>query len=189
MTSAVRPAEAGRLARTTSVYTLGTVAVRGAGLLLIPIYWRALSPTEYGIVAVADIIKLVLSVFLGLGISEALTRYYHSWPSEERAARLGTVWIADWATSLLLGVPFVLFAAPLTDRLITQVPFDPYLRLAALVGICVSLSNTPLDTLRILELPWHFVACSVVSFLLQAAAAIWLVVFERRGAVGLLQVP
>jgi O-antigen/teichoic acid export membrane protein len=87
-----------RVAATSLIYTLGTFGLRFASFLLIPLYWRFLDPADYGLLAVTEIFKTFLSVFLGLGIADSITRFFHAWPETERRERLGSIWILDWGS-------------------------------------------------------------------------------------------
>lgn len=176
-----------RMATSSLVLTIGTFALRLSGFLLIPIYWRYLDPADYGIIAVAEMVKTFLMVFLGLGFSESITAFYYRWPVNERRDRLGTVWSVDWLSSLVIGVPIALWGAPLFGLVVRQVPFDPYLRLAVWTAVFMSFSASPLMTLRIAERSGLYISCGLAAFAAQTTLAMVLVVGMHRGSLGFLQ--
>jgi O-antigen/teichoic acid export membrane protein len=175
-----------RLSTTSSVYTAGLIALRFGGLLLIPLYWRYLDPQDYGVIAAAAVVSSFLSVFLGLGISEAVTRFYHAWPASDRARRLGSIWVFDWASSLLVGVPLALWGGAIVQLAAVHVSFAPYLQLAVVASTLASLATAPTTLLRVQERAGLYVALSAASFAIRTAAAVYLVVFERLGPFGIL---
>jgi O-antigen/teichoic acid export membrane protein len=176
-----------RLSAHSFVYTGGIIAVRFGGLLLIPLYWRFLDPADYGILAAAAVVTNFLAVVLGLGISESITRFYHAWPPEERRPRVGSLWIADWASSLAIGIPLALWGGPFVQLAARQVPFAPYLQLAVVSATLSSFSTAPITLLRVQEKSTVYVATAIASFALRTAVAIYLVVFQHRGPLGVLQ--
>lgn len=58
------------------MYTIATVATRGIGVFLIPIYTRYLSPSEYGIIDYFIILSSVVNLIITLEIFQAVARYY-----------------------------------------------------------------------------------------------------------------
>jgi O-antigen/teichoic acid export membrane protein len=63
-------------AKTSMVYMLGLAATRLGDFLLVPLYWSLLSPSDYGIIAIAAIFIEFLSAVLGLGLPDSITRFY-----------------------------------------------------------------------------------------------------------------
>lgn len=176
-----------RLSRNSLIYTAGLIALRFGGLLLIPLYWRHLEPADYGVTAAASVVTNFLAVFLGLAVSESITRLYHVWPAAERREHVGTLWMIDWASSVAVGLPLALWGGGVVQLAARQVEFVPYLRLAVLAAMLHSLATTPTTLLRIREQSRTYVACSAAGFLLRTAATIYLVVVRERGALGVLE--
>ncbi len=176
-----------RLSTTSAIYTLGAIVLRFGGLLLIPLYWRVLRPEDYGVIAAASIVGNFLGVFLGLGISEAVTRFYYTWPPVERRRRVGALWMLDWGSSLAVGLSLAFWGAPLVQLAAKQVEFDPFLRLAVLSATFASLATAPISLLRVQERARTYVIVAASSFALRTALAIWLVVVLRRGPAGVLE--
>lgn len=175
------------MASSSFVLTAGTLALRFSGFLLIPLYWRYLDPADYGILALAEMVKTFVAVFLGLGLSQSITGFYHVWPKAERPDRIGCVWLIDWASSFVVALPLIIWGGPIFQLFVRQVPFDPYLRLAVCTAALTSLASTPLATLRIQEQSGRFVALGGVSFAAQTAMALLFVVALGRGSLGFLE--
>jgi O-antigen/teichoic acid export membrane protein len=171
----------------STIYTAGLIALRFGGLLLIPLYWRYLTPADYGILAAATVVTNFLAVFLGLAVSESITRFYHAWPEHERRAHVGTLWMLDWASSIAIGLPIAIWGGSLVQLAARQVPFAPYLQLAVISAVLASLTTAPTTLLRVQERPRLYVTCSAVSFLIRTVSAIVLVVGLGRGPRGVLE--
>jgi O-antigen/teichoic acid export membrane protein len=170
-----------------SVYSIGVFATRFGSLLLVPLYWRVLEPRDYGILTGAGIVTAITGPILGFAIAESIMRFYHVWPVAERRERIGTVWVVDWLTSIIFGAALALFAGPLLAPFFRNIPFDPYLRFAILLGILNSFTASPFALLRVEGKDRQFVALSVCLFLLQTLFILTFVVYLKRAALGVLE--
>jgi O-antigen/teichoic acid export membrane protein len=176
-----------RLSAHSSIYTIGFIGIRFGGLLLIPLYWRFLDPADYGVLAAAAVVTNFLAVFLGLGISESITRFYRAWPPPDRRMRIGSLWMLDWLSSFAIGVPLALWGASLVQAAAKQVPFHPFLQLAVISATLASLATAPVTLLRVQEKARSYVLLAASSFAVRTVLAIYLVVWLRRGPLGVLQ--
>jgi O-antigen/teichoic acid export membrane protein len=174
------------LSTSSTSYTAGLIALRFGGLLLIPVYWRYLDPRDYGVLAAAAVVSSFLSVFLGLGISEAVSRFYYAWPREEHRHRVGSIWMLDWTSSLVIGLPLALWGEPIVQLAARQVAFGPYLQLAVLGATLMSFATAPMTLLRVQERARVYVFLAATSFVIRTAAAIYFVVLRQTGPVGVL---
>jgi O-antigen/teichoic acid export membrane protein len=170
----------------SSAYSVGLATIRFGGFFLIPLYWRYLDTTDYGILAVASIVTNFLSVVLGLGISESVLRFYHEWTPERRRSRLGSLWVLDWGSSLAIGLPLAAWGGALTPLVSTQVPFDPYLRLAVLSATVLSMATTPVTLLRVEERAGTYLACAGAAFGLRAVLSLALLIGAGMGPAAVL---
>src|SRR5262245_30457720 len=64
-------------------YLAGDALVHGIGVILTPVYTRAMSPSDYGIVAVAMTMIALLTIVLGLSLYGSITRLYFEAEDDE----------------------------------------------------------------------------------------------------------
>ncbi len=64
------------LSKRVSVYLIVTLISKGVGFLLLPLYTKHLSPADYGVLAIIDMIGLYFGVFVSGGMNTALVRFY-----------------------------------------------------------------------------------------------------------------
>jgi O-antigen/teichoic acid export membrane protein len=177
-----------RLAGASVVYGLGSVLTRGIAFLLLPLYTRHLSPTDYGIVAVTATVASVLGVIYPLGLQGAVARFYFATQDEaERRATNGTLWIASIAIAGAITLLLDRFGAFLFRASIPAVPFDPYIRLAIWTAFLTILGLVPLNVLQVQERPRAYVALSFGASLLTTSGIVMLVVWRNEGAYGYLR--
>jgi O-antigen/teichoic acid export membrane protein len=112
----------GGLLRDTASYGLGSVAVRAAQLLLVPVLTRALSPSGYGLLDLDMSIMLFVAMTLSLGLDSATWRHYYDveTPRERRSILVSALYtqlvVAVVATGALVAT------APLWVEAVTGQP-------------------------------------------------------------------
>jgi O-antigen/teichoic acid export membrane protein len=161
------------------VYLLGNILNRFAGLLLLPVYTRFLSPEEFGVYALIVVVTDLIAGVLGLGIGNALARVYFGYENEQDRNRvISTALIAF----CVIGPVFVLLSWPVADEasflLFGGDAHTSSVRLALVALIFATLSTVQLDYYRIRKNSGTFLWLSLVKSALllvfNVAFVIWL---------------
>lgn len=175
-----------RLVSQVGVYGFGNALQRVGTFVLLPVYIARLSPEEYGVLTLASLVPFALPAVLTLGLSHAITRYYHEWVrSGVAAGNLGMVWSVAVGCMFLATLILDLGGGLILDQVITQAPYQPYLRLAMWWAFFSGLSLCPLCLLRVREESVTFVSVSTGGFILATGLNIW-AVLAGQGVVGVL---
>src|SRR5688572_14719202 len=91
----------------SALYAASGAIVRAGNFMLLPVYWRYMTPSEFGILAITEIVSMGLLGVLTLCLEGALVRFFHEWPEGERRRRLGALWVASlFGTVVLSGLAF-----------------------------------------------------------------------------------
>ncbi len=171
-------------AKTAAIY-VGTSALNQlASFILIPFYWQVLSPADYGIIAITEVIGRFVACFFGLELGMGITRFYYEWPEAERKRRLGAIWMGHWASTIGLGILSFGGIWLVSPILFPSVPFYPFLFLGLIVTILNSLQEVINHTLRIKKLPLVFAAYNLGGFLVRVFCSVWFVVILDRKLQG-----
>jgi O-antigen/teichoic acid export membrane protein len=176
--------------RHTFVYGIGGILLKAVGFLLLPLYTHYLSPRDYGILEILDISMSLLGMFLNMGVTAAMLRYYGIAETEREKRRVvGTIFIFTLCTgtgaflagllpihkvSLLLlgpGVPTIYLLLAFTNSILAYIANVPYtcLRAKEASGTLATLDG--LGSVAILILNIYFIAVlklSVMGMLLSA---------------------
>jgi O-antigen/teichoic acid export membrane protein len=175
-----------RLIRTGAAYQAAAVLSSAFALLLLPVYTRSLTRSQYGTAELLLTAILTVSIIVRFGGIEALIRYYylHDDPVErDNVVRTATGWIfiASTAAALLIGA----FAEPLSKLVLGF--HDATLMWLTALGIW---SFTNLEAayavLRADENPRAYLIASMTNVLTTIALTVTLVVFLDQGARGML---
>lgn len=130
-------AEARRLVRNTLVYLLPSLLVRGVTLILTPIYARALSPAEYGVIGVVNGLIPALTVVLGFALQTSIARLQQRCDDEaQRREQLGAALVFTLVAPTLLALAIEAAGrAGVFDGALADIRYAPYLRYAVWTAV------------------------------------------------------
>ncbi|MBM4147367.1 MAG: hypothetical protein FJ240_14020, partial [Nitrospira sp.] len=175
-----------RLTRETIIYGFSGIAVRVAGIILVPFYTRTFSPEDYGIIELANtfIQIMVTIVILGLDYSSGYL-FYQTQDQDRRKEIMGTTIGIQMALSLLFLIVGLLSLDLLKISLFGAHPDGRMLTILALLAIPLSVVFKFVQImLRFLRKPKSFSALSVGAAIITIVLGILLVVIIRFGIIG-----
>src|SRR3989441_1642301 len=175
------------LLRHSAIYGLGGIVSRILAVLLLPLYTRYLSPSDYGLIETLVALSAVLTAFVAQGMKSAFFRFYFD--SAEPARRLLVVRTAFWyvlAASTAVLVAGVALASPISWLL-----FGTHghigLVIAAFVGLWAALNYEQMTSLfRVEQRSVAFVTATLANVVITIAATVLLVVVFDKGPLGVL---
>lgn len=153
---------------------------------MLPVYWLKLSPADYGILGLCQVITVFISPLVALGLYDAVQRFYHEWQPAERPQKLAALWFASLLTGLVVCLILQYTSGPLISRLLTQLPFRPYVEITIWYAFAANLSLFPLTILRAQEELKHYTAVVVGSFATFTAITVTMVFVFDWGVMGYL---
>ena len=99
-------------------------------LVLLPIYWTRLTPADFGIIGIAQLVQMLLTPVLGLGLPDSAQRSFLEWSERERGRHLFMLTLAAALAGALICLALELAGGALFALVFQQVAYDPYVRLA-----------------------------------------------------------
>jgi O-antigen/teichoic acid export membrane protein len=176
-----------RLGKHSFIYGLGGLVQRILAVLLLPVYTRFLTPSDYGTVETLIALTTVLVILLRLGITNAFFRFYFDSPEHER--QLLVLRTSFWFTMAMATLGLVVGAAFSGE--ISTVLFgssgDAELVVAAFVGLWAQMNYEQLTSLfRVEERSVGYVLASLANIGLTIAATLLLVVHFDSGPLGVI---
>lgn len=166
--------------RNSFIYTIGTILTKGISILLVPIYTRYLSPSEYGIIDLFVILTSIISLTIALEIHQAVVRFYQDTSSEEEKRQyVSTAFIFTiFVYSVYLIVSF-LFSDIFTIWLLDDMIYKNVFLLASVAIFTKGLLYFTHGQLKWQILPRQFTIVSVVNVIVVSAIAVYLLVIEK----------
>jgi len=176
-----------RLGKHSAIYGLGGLVSRILAVLLLPLYTRYLSPSDYGKVETLIALTTVIGIVLRMGIHSAFFRFYFdsAEPEHRRLVLRTSFWftMAMATAGLIVGVAL----SPQISDLLFGTTDDAELVAAAFVGLWAGMNYEQLTSLfRVEERSTAFVAASLSNVLLTIGATLILVVALDKGPIGVI---
>src|ERR687885_704114 len=175
------------LLRHSAIYGLGSIVARILAVLLLPLYTRYLTPSDYGLIETLVALSAVLTALVAQGMKSAFFRFYFDSAEEER--RLLVVRTAFW---YVLGAATVVLALGVAlARPISWLLFGTSdhagLVAAAFVGLWAAMNYEQMTSLfRVEQRSTAYVAATLANVAVTIAATVLLVVVFDRGPLGVL---
>jgi O-antigen/teichoic acid export membrane protein len=176
-----------RLARHSAIYGLGGLVSRVLAILLLPLYTRYLTPSDYGAVETLIALTAVLVTVLRGGIASAFFRFWFDSPDPEhqRVVLRTSFWytVAASTAGLVVGVGF----AGEISELLFDTPDRTWLVRAAFVALWAQMNYEQMTAVfRVEERSVAFVLASLVNIGITVGATVLFVVGFDWGATGLV---
>lgn len=178
----------GSLGRHSLIYAVGMVLTKAVAFLMLPVYTRLLTPSDYGVLQLVMMFLEVLSIFAGSRIAYGIFHFYYKAADEESKRRVLSTAV------ILLAVTFAVTSA-LTFALapaIAQAIFGEggayvtYIRLAAVGIVFESLITVPNALFQLQQQSLRFVGFSLLRLCLQLSLNLLLLTQFRMGVAGVL---
>ncbi|OGB66902.1 MAG: hypothetical protein A2Y94_02335 [Caldithrix sp. RBG_13_44_9] len=171
----------------SSIFALGKISTKLVGFILLPIYTKEISVSDYGILGILELIDLLGSNVLSIGMPQALLRWYTL--AENKIEKQKIVFtnfiflVFIFCSATLMIIPF---QTTLSTILFDQSNLGIYL---VFVFISVTLSNLghiPQSILRMEEKSLFFSISITVQFTISMILNIYFVAVLKLGVRGIL---
>lgn len=174
-----------RLASGSIIYGLGSMLQRFLTLLLLPFYTRALTPSDYGVIALITLLTTGLGGLFDLGTGNSMGILYFKEKSvEQRHTIIWTTVVLLLANSLVW-IVILFFASPLLSTLIFETAqHASLLKIAFASLMLITLINPFYSYLRMEEKVTQYVVLTLLDTILVISLSIYLVLFHHWGVVG-----
>jgi O-antigen/teichoic acid export membrane protein len=175
------------LVKSTMLYTVGNILPQAINFLMLPIITRYMSIEQFGIIGSMSVIQYMLSFLFSLSLESSIIRLYWDYDSEsERKKFLGTIFSSISLNSLILLTLLFVFHNYIA-KFFNQIEFFPYYVFTILATFFATFSYVPLSLYRLRSQPIKYFTLSLTQLILNTFFIIWFVVFQKKGAEGMLE--
>ena len=134
--------------RDAAIYTLPTLLTRGLSVIMLPIYARALSPTDYGVLDLITTTGTILNVLLCLEVAQGLVRLRVDVDDPTRRRMTGTAWRFSSAMYVFFIAVMMPLAPLIANQFLGTVEWTAAVRVGAFSIALSSLVNLFLGQFR-----------------------------------------
>lgn len=179
--------EFGRLFKHSSIYSIGNIAMRAGAFILLPLYTRYLTVSEYGILELLNATSQIVTSLVGIGLAHATLRFYFEY--DEASDRKAVISTAMLSSLVITGAS--IFLLSFLSGVISRTLFDSEAYILAL-NITLTIivfemgRQIGLAYMRAKEYSVYYVVLCFAQFVIQVACNIYTVAFLKLGVNGVL---
>ncbi len=174
----------------TATWGFGSIAVKAASFVMLPLYTHYLTPDNYGIWEILDLVMSLLGMMLNLGLTSAVLKYYAAAQTKEDQRRvISTSFVFSLVTGLAV---FSVGAAAVP--IATRALFGPgvpgiYLFLSFTLAVMAYVAAVPYTLLRAKNQVRILVTYDTIGMVVSLALNVYFVVVLKLGLIGVLLSP
>jgi O-antigen/teichoic acid export membrane protein len=174
-----------RLARHSAAYTVGSAIGKAFAFIIVPLYTRELTRSDYGAYVLLNAGAAVLGVLFELGVSSSVMRFYYDYDDDrERRRYIGSIWLVLLGATGALTLLLTFFGEPLLQPLFHGVAFWPYVVLTIWATFLSTANVIPWVLMRIHEQSTRFVALVAAQSAVLLGGAVLFVLVLHMGLLG-----
>lgn len=175
------------LVKHTAIYTVGTLLRNLASIIMLPIYTRHLSPSDYGVIELLSATVDLFAVVFGLRVGEAIFRYHAIYQeTRDKNEVISTALILVAGLTLCGLLLLVSFGSELSLVVFGTTRRASEMRLYGITLPLAALVELAFISLRAEQRPWSFVGLSTLRLVLQLSFNIYFVVIEHMRVLGVI---
>lgn len=171
----------------SSIYGLGSILSKAVAFILLPLYTRALTPQDYGVLELIDVTTGMIGIVVNMGVAGAMSRFYYDFKEEkDRNHVVSTVYLIMFAISGSSVLLAVLFAKPAAAFILDSTSYQNFFIISfisLMLGILIDAGQT---YLRMLYKSVLFMALSITSLVMGVSLNVLLIVYMDYGVLGAL---
>lgn len=171
----------------TFIYAVGSVLGKIVSIIMLPIYTRYLTPSDYGVLELISITIDVTSAILGLGLLNAVFRFYYKYESaDDKKQVMSTAFVMLFCLTIM-GIAIIFsVSGRLSGWLLNTPEYSYYIKIMALTMLFQSTITVPMMYIQAEQRPHLFVTVNIIKLLSQLTFNIYFVVFLGLNILGIL---
>ncbi|MFC0471071.1 lipopolysaccharide biosynthesis protein [Halalkalibacter kiskunsagensis] len=171
------------LVKSSSIYTITNMINASIPFLMMPILTRHLTPVDYGIVSMFNVLVGIIYPFLGVNIHLALTRQYYEKDIKVPVYIVNGLYVL-FMTIIICSASIYLLRQPISDM--TSFPVE-WLWSFIVVSAFNVIFQIVQTLLQVRDKPLFFGGYQILQSLLNVGLSIWLVVVMGAGWEGRIE--
>lgn len=175
------------LAKHSLIYGLGNALNSLLSFLLLPIYTRYLTPTDYGVKELVGLSTDIIGMLLATAIASAVNRFYFDYDDERNRNEVVSTAILAVGGVLIVALGVLSLGTRVLAKYILDSPDLGHFFVISFVSLWFqSLSGIGFNYIRVQQKSLLFVSISISKLILAIALNIFFIVHMRMGVLGIL---
>lgn len=176
-----------QLIKTSTIYLGSSILNKSIPFLLLPILTKFLSPEEYGILSIFQLMITFYSAFIGMSIHTNISKNFHNYSKQKLAVLMGNILLILCCSTIIFLIPTYIIS--LSHDQIYSIPSN-WLPIIPIISFMLMLNIINLTVLRNEEKALTFGSYEIVNTLINAGVTIVLLIAYNYGwqsrAIGII---
>ena len=169
------------------IYGTGALLSKIVGFLMIPLYTRYLTTSDYGVLELLDLTSTIVSIFISMRIGSAVIRFYYDSIDElEQKKVVSTAYMATFVSALLVILFSQIFSIRLSSLIFDTNVYDKYFKLVFMATALSLISSVPEAYLMARKQSIFYTIISLMTLSSYLIFNIYFIVFLKMGILGIL---
>ena len=175
------------LSKHSAIFGIAHFFNRIISFLLLPVYTRFLTPTDYGIKELVGLTVDVTGILLAMAISSAVMRFYFEYDeAKDRNEVISTAMILIGAIGTAACVLVSFGTDALAKYILDNSELGYFFQIAFISMVFGSVNSVSFDYLRVNQKSMRYVTYNFAKLVVGIALNIYMIVFLRLGVVSIL---
>lgn len=166
-------------------FGLATSISKILGFVILPIYTRYFSKTEYGIIDMVGTILSIATIFGLLQLEQSLQRYYYEYVGVKKKVLISNIYFLICSFSILIGIILALLSTIISEKLFGSTQYANLIQIVSIQLLLTNISMLGMVLLRFEKENLKFLKVIIVDVVF---ALIFVYLFVVRWKLGLLGV-
>lgn len=175
------------LVKDSLIYSISSFLTKGLSFLLIPLYTRVLTPTDYGSLDLFLVFANIVALTISLEINQAVSRFFVTEDDQKRKVVYSStaLWFTFFCYTTFL-LPCTLFSKNISFWILGRQGLESAFQLGLVYIWVMGIFHLLQNQFRWEFRPIHYACCSILHASVTATIAVWFTWFENLGLDGLL---
>jgi len=171
----------------TGIYTLGTIMRNAVSIVMLPIYTRYLTPEDYGVLELLSMVTDFVGIILCNRIGDAIFRYYSEAENiKDKNTVISTSYFLAVSLNTLGFIIIFFLSDQIASHLFGDIETSRLIVLFAITFILEAVIIVPLIYIRAEQMPWLFLAASILKLTLQVCLNVYFVIYLNMHIEGVI---
>jgi O-antigen/teichoic acid export membrane protein len=176
-----------RLLGDAVVYSVTPLLSALVGFVLVPIYTRTFTPSDYGALALVNTTTTLAAIFVVFGLDNSTAIWFWEHPEPEERHRTFSTWLAFTTTgSCVFALAAILFRAQLAHWVLKQDNLSTLWLLFAANIVALNVTRIGIVWFRMHRTPWPAVLLGGLTSIGTGAFGVYFVVRLKLGLAGVI---
>ena len=179
--------DSGKMLNRTAIYGFGGLLRGLTSFLMLPIYTRFLTPSDYGTIELLNIAIDMAAMLFGARITAGMFRFYQMESHPDNKHKVITTSL--YTTGMLNGLCIlfiVLFSTQISQLVFGAEGYAYALSLFSLTLLFAAVGEVGMGYLRIEDRPYVYVGLSILKLAFQLSLNIYFVVYKEMAFMGVI---